>query len=318
VLRHTLRALALLVPALLLAHFFGYAFGHVVAPLHAARNPLALGNVDRTPLLQSYGAYLAGVPQGGLGTLPGSSADEPLAAALGRAALNSLGLLLIATALSVVAGVGLGLLAVRDRPPRIAPWLTGAATVGLAVPTFFFGVMGVTAAILLLIYAPGRFLVLPLEGYGWDAHLVLPVLALMLRPTAQIAQVTAGMLVGELGRQYVTTARSIGLDERRIARRHVLRNALPAVVSTIAASLRLTAGELLIVETLFYWPGLGRLIALALIPGNSSVAGESELFLSPPVLGGAVALFAGLFLLVNAGAGLAVRALDPRVREAHP
>lgn len=316
-LRYSLRALARLFPALLLAHFFGYAFGHLVAPLHAARSPLSIGNVDRTPLLQSYGAYLAGIAVDGLGPLPGSPADESLAGAVGRAAWNSLGLLLIATGLSVAAGVTLGLLAVRDRPPRIAPWLTGAATLGLAVPTFFFGVMGVTAAILLLIYAPGRFLVLPLEGYGWDAHLVLPVLALMLRPTAQIALVTAGMLVGELGRQYVVTARSIGLDERRIARRHVLRNALPAVVSTIAASLRLSAGELLIVETLFRWPGLGRLIALALIPGNSSVAGESALFLDPPLIGAALALFAALFLLANAVAGLAVRALDPRVREAH-
>jgi peptide/nickel transport system permease protein len=314
VLRYTLRALALLAPALFLAHFFGYAFGHLVAPLHAARSPLFVVSVDRTPLLESYGAYMQRAAGLDLGPLPGSPSGESIASAVGRAALNSLGLLAIAMGLSVAVGVGLGLAAVRDRPPRIATWLTGAATVGLAVPTFFFGVLGVSAAIMLLIYAPGQFLILPLEGYGWDNHLVLPVLALMLRPTAQIAQVTAGMLVAELGRQYVTTARSLGVDERRIARRHVLRNALPSVVATIAGSLRLTAGELIVVETLFYWPGLGRLIAQTLIPANNSIAGEAALFLSPPVVGAALALFAALFLLANTAAGLLTRALDPRLR----
>jgi peptide/nickel transport system permease protein len=312
-LRYTLRSLLLLVPALILAHFFGYAFGHLVAPLQAARSPLSVRSVDRTPLLESYGAYL-GAAGDGLGPLPGGAPGESIAAAAAWAALNSLGLLAIAMGLSVSIGVGLGLLAVRDRPPRIATWLTGAATVGLAIPTFFFGVLGVALVIMLLIFAPGRLLLLPLEGYGWDSHLVLPVVALMLRPTAQVAQVTAGMMVTELGRQYVTTARSLGVGERRIARRHVLRNALPAVVSTIAASLRLTAGELIIVETLFYWPGLGRLIALALIPGNHSLAGESALFLSPPVIATALVLFAALFLLTNTAAGLLIRALDPRAR----
>lgn len=314
-LRYSLRTLAILVPALVLAHFLGYAFGHLVAPLHAARNPLSIGNVDDTPLLTSYAAYLGGPARAGLGPLPGSRAGATIAETIGAAALNSLGLLAIAMTLSIVAGVALGIAAVRDRPPRIASWLTGAATVGLAAPTFFFGVLGVSAAIMLLIYAPGRFLILPLEGYGWDAHLVLPVVALMLRPTAQIAQVTAGMMVAELGRQYVTTARSFGVDERRIARRHVLRNAMPGVVATIAASLRLTAGELIIVETLFNWPGLGRLIALSLVPSNSALDGETALFLNPPLLGAAVALFAALFLLSNAAAGLCIRALDPRVRQ---
>lgn len=313
-LRSMLRSLALLVPALLLAHAFGYAYGHLVAPMHAARNPLYATAFSREPLAASYLAYLGQVPAGGLGALPGSSGGEGLAEALAMAALHSLGLLAIAMTLSVVAGIGLGLAAARPSPPRIAPWLTAAATVGLATPTFYFGVLGITFVIMVLIYAPGQLVVLPLGGFGWDRHLVLPVSALMLRPTAQIAQMTAGMMVSELGRQYVVTARSIGASERRIARRHVLRNAMPAVASTIAASLRLTAGELIIVETLFAWPGLGRLMALALIPGNSSIAGESALFLSPPVLGAALALFAALFLLTNLATGLAMRALDPRLR----
>lgn len=313
-LRYTLRSLALLAPALLLAHFFGFAYGHLVAPLHAQRNPLFATAYSREPLAASYLAYLGEAARAGLGPLPGGEEGAALAGAIGAAALNSAGLLAIAMGLSVALGLALGLLAVRSGPPRIAPWLTAATTLGLATPTFYFGVLGVSAVIMWLIYAPGQTLLLPLAGYGWGRHLVLPTVALMLRPTAQIAQMTAAMMVGELGRQYVVTARSIGAAERRIALRHVLRNAMPAVVSTIAASLRLSAGELIVIETLFAWPGLGRMMGLALIPGNSSVAGESVLFLSPPVLGAALALFAALFLLANLGAGLATRALDPRLR----
>jgi peptide/nickel transport system permease protein len=282
--------------------------------MHAARNPLYATPFSREPLWQSYGAYLEQTIGGGLGPLPGDRSGASLAGALAWAALNSLGLLGIAMGLSVLLGVGLGLLAVRDGPPRVAPWLTTLATLGLATPTFYFGVLGVAFVIMFLIYMPGQTLLLPLQGYGWGRHLALPVVALMLRPTAQIAQMTAGMMAGELGRQYVVTARSIGASEHRIARRHVLRNAMPAVVSTIAGSLRLSAGELIVVETLFVWPGLGRLMGQALIPSNSSVAGESALFLSPPVLGAALALFAALFLAANLVAGLAIRALDPRLR----
>lgn len=303
----------MLLPALLLAHALGYAYGHMVAPLHAARNPLYATQFERVPLGESYVAYLGQALRGDLGPLPGARDGAGLAETLRTAALNSLGLLSIALALSVALGMSLAMLAVRDDPPRIAPWLTGLATLGLATPSFYFGVLGISAVILFLIYGPGQVVLLPLSGYGWGRHLVLPVLALMLRPSAQIAQMTAGMLVAELGKPYVVTARSFGVSERRIRRRHVLRNAMPAIVATIAGALRLSAGELIIVETLFVWPGLGRLVGQALIPSNSSVAAETALFLSPPLLGATLALFAALFMLSNLVAGLTQRALDPRV-----
>lgn len=313
-LRYTLRYLALLPLALLAAHFFGFAFGHLVAPLQAARNPLTVTQVNREPLFERYGNYLPQALRLDLGLLPTPPANPPLAETLGRATLASLGLLGLATALSIGLGLCLGMLAVRSDPPRIAPWLTAAATLGLATPTFFFGVMGVAFVIMFLIWAPGRVLLLPLEGYGWDKHLVLPTVALMLQPTAQVAQVTATMMLNELEKQYVVTARSVGSSERRIVWHHALRNALPAVISTIAGSLRYSAGELIIVETLFYWPGLGRLVGQALIPSNQSLGGESALFLNAPLLAGTLTLFAAFFLLINLFASLVTRTLDPRLR----
>lgn len=313
-LRYTLRSLAILPVALLAAHFLGYAFGHIVGPIQAGRNPLYVREVPRGPLLANYLEHLPQALRLDLGTLPGSLASDPLAAIIGRALLASLGLIALAMSLSVIVGLGLGLMAVRDRPPRIAPWLTAITTVGLATPSFFFGVLGISFVIIFLIWAPGQIMLLPLEGYGWDEHLILPIIALMLRPTAQIAQITTGMMVAELSRQYVVTARSLGASEQRIVRRHVLRNALPAVISTMAGSLRLMFGELILIETLFYWPGIGRLIGLTLIPANSSVESDSALFLNPPLIGALLAIFALLFLLINLAANLLTRALDPRLR----
>lgn len=313
-LRYTLRYLALVPLALLGAHLFGFAYAHLVGPLHAARNPIWATQVSREPLLPSYAAYLADTLRLDLGALPGSSSAEPVLTVLGQAAVASLGLLAVAMLLSVAAGVGLGLAAVRDGPPRIAPWLTAAATVGLAAPSFYIGVLGIAAVIIILIWAPGQVALLPLEGYGWGRHLVLPTLTLMLRPTAQIAQITAAAMVNELGRQYVVTARSFGHTEQRIRRRHAMRNALPAMVAGIAGTFRFMAGELILVETLFYWPGIGRLLAQTLIPSNSGFNTETALFLNPPIFAATLTIFAALFLLSNFAAALAVRGLDPRLR----
>lgn len=314
-LRSALRALALAPVVVLAIHFFGFAFAHLIAPIQAARNPLYVTQFSREPLLERYAAHLQQLVRLDVGTVPGTAADS-----LGLLILNaigaSLGLLGLAFALSVLLGVSLGLLAVRDQPPRIAPWLTTGTTLGLAMPTFFFGILGVSAVVMFLIWAPGRIVLLPLEGFGWDRHLVLPTIALMLRPTAQIAQMTATMMVGELSRQYIVTARSIGVPERRIVRRHALRNALPAIIGTMAGALRFSAGELIIVETLFYWPGIGRLVGQALIPANNSVIGESAFFLNAPILGIGLALFAALFLFSNLIADLMLRGLDPRLRSA--
>ncbi len=259
--------------------------------------------------MSGYVAHVRQLLSFDVGAIPGTNA-EPLAPLIGQALGASLGLLGLAFLLSVIVGLSLGLFAVRDRPPRIATWLTAGTTLGLAMPTFCFGILGVSAVVMFLIWAPGRIVLLPLEGFGWDRHLVLPTIALMLRPTAQIAQVTATLMVGELSRQYIVTARSVGTPERRIVWRHALRNALPAVIGTMAGALRFSAGELIIVETLFYWPGLGRLVGKALIPANSSVIGELALFLNAPVLGIGLALF----LLSNLVADLITRRLDPRLR----
>jgi peptide/nickel transport system permease protein len=140
----------------------------------------------------------------------------------------------------------------------------------------------------------------------------------MARPTVQIAQVTAGLLADELGKQYVLAARSVGHTWRAIRWKHALRNILATVILTIAAGVRLLAGELIVVEWLFDWPGLGNLLAQTLIPsGIVATRGVAErvLFLNPPVVAMVLTVFAAVFLLSDLVASVLIKVLDPRLRE---
>src|SRR4030042_2943832 len=97
--------------------------------------------------------------------------------------LASLGLLLIALVISSILGLILGLLAVRNQPPGIRGWFTPFSSLGLAMPSFYIGSLSVLAVVFLsLANGPADEQLIPIRGFGWDNHLILPVLALILFP----------------------------------------------------------------------------------------------------------------------------------------
>ena len=312
--RFIVRRLAIIPIALFLAHFFGYAYAYLARPLRAARNPFLAPLIDPEPLLPNYVDYLKQIPESGLGTVPGSGA--PVGDVVLQATLASLGLLSIALTLSIIAGWYLGLRAVRTNPPYVARWMTIFSTIGLATPSFYLGMLLVVAMFAYVIWrGPGTDMPFPTQGFGWDIHLVLPVLTLMLRPTAQIAVVLSGLLVAELDKQYVVTARSLGHPWKNVRGRVALRNVIAPVMLTIAGSARLLMAELIVVEWLFNWPGIGRLLAATLVPsGGSGPGGATIYFLYPPLVAALVTVFAALFLIADLIASILVRAFDPRVR----
>ncbi len=311
-----MRRLAVIPIAVVLIHFLGFAYAHLARPLRAARNPFFASLADPEPLLPTYRLYLGNVLHLDFGVLPTSpSVEEPVVSVIARSTVTSLGLLFIALAISIVIGVALGLLAVRPNPPRVARWLTGVTTVGLAMPSFYIGSLFVWASISYLLRGGfGTELLLPIRGFGWDKHLVLPILALMALPTVMIAQVTAELLKDELDKLYVTAARSVGYPWRVILRRNALRNILGSVILAMASSVRLLVGELIVIEWLFEWPGLGRLLASTLIPARTSAPGQTPLFLNPPAVAGVLFVIAALFLITDFIAAILVRVVDPRVR----
>lgn len=310
-LRLILRRLALLPPALLLVNFLGYAYAHLVLPIRAARIPYLTALPDPGALLPSYLDYLGSLLHLDLGTLPGL--EQSLADVILQASKASAGLLAIALALSVIVGVTLGIWAVKVEPRRTARWLTVVATGGMAMPSFYIGSVLLMAAFFYALRWGGSGPI-RLTGYGWDLHLLLPVLALMARPTVQLMQMTAGLLETELGKRYIRTARSIGHLWRVIRRKHAMRNILAPVVLLVAGSARLLMGELILVEWLFGWPGLGNLFAQALVPASSNRAAASLFFMNPPVVATVLTAFAAFFLIIDLGAAILVRLVDPRLQ----
>lgn len=319
--RFIFRRLAVFPFAILLVHFLGFAYAHLIRPLRAFRNPFLASTTQSEPLLPTYLAYLRTALDGELGIMsnPWGPGALPIQDAILQASLASLGLLAIALLLSVLVGTAFGWSAARAEPPSIARWLTSVSTVGMAMPTFFVGSLFFAFWFLYVLWGGPGTIPLPLTGFGWDSHLIVPTLVLMARPTVQIAQVTAGLLADELGKQYVTAARSVGYTWRRIRHRNAMRNIIAAVILTVAGSVRLLVGELIVVEWLFGWPGLGNLLAQTLIPSgviSSRASIEHPLYLDPPVVAAVLAIFATVFLLTDLIASVLAKHFDPRLREA--
>ena len=318
-LRFIFRRLLLIPAALLIINFAGFAYAHFARLAQAALNPFGAVTQEAASIWEVYAAYLRGVLAGDLGSLP-TLANEPVGTAILKASGASLGLLALAFLLSVVIGVGAGFSAVRHNPPAVAGWLLSLSALGLSTPSFLVGALAIGLLLILLLHSgPDAQLLIPLQGFGWDAHLILPLLALTVRPAAQISQVVSGLLVEELQMQYVVAARSRGTPWRIIRWRHVLRNFLAPALLAIAASFRLIVGELVLVEWLFGWPGLGRLLAFTLLPPASAnvigLTGERPVFLYPPLVAALMTVFGLLFLAADTAATGAARAVDPRLRK---
>lgn len=322
--RFILRRLAIIPFALLLVNFFGYAYAHQSRPLHAARTPYFFTILPPSePLSESYVDYAQDAVRLNLGSIPGNQFFRKnwgrdltsVGAVVWRASIASLGLLVLALSLSVPIGLLLGLRAVNTDPPGVSRWLTLLSTVGQAMPSFYAGSLLVLLVTYYVLWqGVGTKTIFTVHGFGWDRHLISPVLVLLLRPSVQIAQMTSGLLAGELGKRYVLTARSLGFPWALIRRRQALRNILVPTILTIGGSFRSLVGELILVEWLFGWPGLGHLLATTLIPSQISTSLGSPLFLDPPLVAAVLTSLATLFMLADLIASILVRVTDPRLR----
>lgn len=309
-LRYILRRLVIIPVGLMAAHFAGFAYAHLVLPIQLANNPMFAVTLQPDPLLPSYGTYLQGLLRGEFGKIPPAGAS--VLTTVAEATLASLTLLALALVIALLIGVPLGIRAVRTNGGRIAPWLTAFTTAGLAMPGFYIGSLVILAVLWYLIYGPTG-LPIPVQGMGYDLHIVLPTLVLAARPTAQIAQVTASLMAAELDKQHIVTARSIGNPWKVVRRRHAFRNIIAPLAIAVFSALRLTVGELVVVEWIFGWQGLGRLLALILI-APMGAAFDTPMFLHAPTLGAVLAILAALFLAGDLAAGIVARAADPGLR----
>jgi peptide/nickel transport system permease protein len=203
-------------------------------------------------------------------------------------------LLGVSLALSVVLGVGAGVWSARSgRSPGIL-----LSILGLSMPSFFVALL-LQMLVIFLTRQLGRSL-LPVGGFGWDAHLVLPALVLAARPFAQITRVTHISVTETLGEDFVRTARSKGLTSMLVWWRHILLVSAPPIITTVANSIRFSLSSLPVVELYFGWPGLGLTLLRTIARRDDQ-------------LSAALALSLGLtFLVLTTISDLVVRRLDPR------
>lgn len=312
--RFIIRRLLIIPFALILIHFLAFAYATVARPIRAARTPYLREQIESNPLREAYLEHIQQVLSGKVNDVPGPLGG--LGETIWSATKASLGILIPAILISTAFGVLLGVQAVRNQPARVRRWLTPITTIGLATPSFYLGSLGILGIVFYMLWrGPGAESPLPISGFGWDKHMILPIVVLTLRPLVQVAQVVAGLLSGELRKDYVIAERSFGYQWRGIRWKYSMKNILAPVLLTIAGTFRLIVGELVVVEWLYKWPGLGGLLASALVPGELSTnLGATPLFLNPPLIASIITVIAALFLSADLAASLAVRMIDPRLR----
>jgi peptide/nickel transport system permease protein len=221
--------------------------------------------------------------------------QEPaLALVLDRLPSTAL-LALTALAISTLIAIPLGVLSAVRRDSIWDRAATGAALLGQSMPIFWTGIMLITVFSVALDLFPS-------SGSGTIRHLVLPAAALGFFSTGRMTRLVRAGMLEVLGQDYVRTARAKGLAERRVVYRHALRNSLLPVITIVGLELGSTLGGAVVTETVFAWPGVGRLIVSAIFARDY------------PLVQAAVLVVATMLVLVNLVVDLLYTVVDPRVR----
>ncbi len=303
--RFILRRLSIIPLVVFLANLVGFIYAYYLGPIQSSRRPSSFEVIKIPSVFPSYIEYLQRIFHFDFGTLPNGG---KVAEVISNATVASAGLLIAAFILSILVGIFLGKLGVRSDPPVVSGWMTMLSTFGQSSPTFYIGVLFISLSVIYLINGPSDGFHIPFQGFGWDAHMVLPVLALMVRPALQIAHTTATLLSDELGKNYVLVLRGMGFSKQVIRGRYAFKNMLALLILVIAGSWRFLIVELITLERLFNWPGLGKLFSSTLILTSSSTN-----FLYPPLLAGLLSVLAFFFIIADFIASLAARAIDPHM-----
>jgi len=213
----------------------------------------------------------------------------------------TLKLALTAFVLSVVISIPVGIISATKRNSIWDNLVMGLALLGQSLPVFFLGV------VLIFVFA-GKLKWLPSYGQGDGSmvstikHLILPSITLATFSLARSARLVRSSLLEVLGLDFVRTARSKGLTESAVTYRHALKNALIPVITIFGLEFGTLLGGAVITETVFSWPGIGRMIILAI---------QQRDF---PVVVGAVTVVAVIFVFLNLIVDLLYGVIDPRVR----
>jgi len=304
VLRFLARRLLLTIPVLLGVATLVFALIHLIpgdpvrtmlgesAPEESVIELRGRLGLDR-PLYQQYAAYLTDLARGDLGT--SLRTNEPVASAIAARLPATFELAVAAIAVAMVIAIPLGILAAASAGTLVDHLATTLALIGISMPNVWLG------PLLAIIFAV-ELGWLPVSGRGTLAQLVLPALTLGAPLAAVLARMTRASVIDELGELYVTAARARGLSRARAVLRHAFRNSLIPIVTVLGLQVGAVLTGAVITETIFAWPGVGRLLI------------QSIGFRDYPLVQGCILLIAVTYVSVNLLTDLAYGLLDPRIR----
>jgi peptide/nickel transport system permease protein len=265
--------------------------GESAAPQDVARTRAQLG-LDR-PLLVQYWTFLKGVGRGDLGV--SLRTNEPVARAIADRMPATFELAVAAMGLAVVIAIPLGIIAAVGKGTVVDYAATTVALAGISIPNFWLG------PLLAIVFAVTLGW-LPVSGSGTLAHLVLPAITLGAPLGAVLARMTRASVLEELRELYVLAARARGVSRARAVLRHAFRNSLIPIVTVLGLQMGAVLTGAVITETIFAWPGVGRLLI------------QSINFRDYPLVQGCILLIAVTYVAMNLLTDLAYGLLDPRIR----
>lgn len=258
--------------------------------------------LDR-PVVVQYGHWIGQAVQGDLGqsiVLRRSVLGEVIDR-FGNTAL----LAGTAMVISFTIGIVLGVISAVRRGSSIDRLVILAATGGLSLPSFWFGLMLIILFSVGLGWLPGTGMTSAVNGgsvIDIAKHLILPSVALAVVPMAVLARYTRSSMLEVLGQDYVRTARAKGMSERIVIGRHVFRNTLVALVTMLGLQVGFLLAGAVYIENVFSWPGIGQMLVDAILKRDF------------PLVQGGVLLVATVYVVVNLATDLLYAFLDPHIR----
>ena len=309
---YILRRLFQLVPVILLSSFLVFMLLHLVPgdPAATVAGPDATPDVIAAvrhkmgldqPLPVQYGIWLAHIARADLGN--SYISRMPVIDLVGYAFPATMQLSLAALILALAISLPLGVLASLKQASKLDLFVQGFTALGLGVPNFWLGILLILVFALVLGVLPPGGRIDPLQSPAMGLKtLLLPAVTLGIQISAVFTRFVRTAMLEVLHEDYVRTARSKGLHEGVVIVRHALRSALVPVVTVVGLQFGRLLGGAVVVESVFAWPGVGRLIIQAVEQRDYTVVQAALLWL---VL---------VFLLINLLSDIMYAFLDPRIR----
>ncbi|CAN5570284.1 ABC transporter permease [soil metagenome] len=311
---YILRRLLTMIPTLIgvsLIVFFSIRFipGDIVLVLSGARSDVTEEQLDQLrrnlgldkPLPVQYVDWVGGAVQGDFGN--SLKTQRPIANDIASRMPITIQLAMMAALVGLFVGIPAGVIAALRRGTRTELAAQGVALVGLSVPDFWLGTMFLLVASRYFAWYPGAQYVSIFDDVGKNLSIfILPALAVGISLSASLMRITRSALLDVMGSGYIVTARSKGLREAVVLRRHAFKNALIPIITVVGLQLGYLLGGVVIVETVFNLPGVGRYTVQAISDRDY------------PVVQATVLLITVLVLFISLFVDILYAYVDPRIK----